>query len=67
LPLVLTTPAVQVAKFGAGVVDNGGKFATSVFDTGGKFAADVFDTGCKHILFASFALKQIGGFYMQNE
>jgi hypothetical protein len=32
---VLTTPAVLVAKFAAGVVDTGGKFATGVVDTGG--------------------------------
>ncbi len=31
---VRTTPAVPVAKFTSGVVDNSGKFATSVVDTG---------------------------------
>ncbi len=47
LPLVSTTPAVPVAKFAAGVVENGGKFATGVADTGGKFAAGIVDTGGK--------------------
>jgi hypothetical protein len=33
-----------VAKFAAGVVENGGNFAASVVDTGGKFATGVVDT-----------------------
>jgi hypothetical protein len=33
-----------VAKFAAGVVDNGGNFAASIIDTGGKFAIGVVDT-----------------------
>ncbi len=40
LPPVSTTPAVQVAKFAASVVDTGGKFATGVADNAG-----VVDTG----------------------
>jgi len=32
---VSTTPVVTVAKFAAGVVDNGGKFATCVVGTDG--------------------------------
>jgi hypothetical protein len=39
------TPVVPVAKFDAGVVDNGDKFATGVVDTGSKFATGVVDTG----------------------
>jgi hypothetical protein len=37
LPPVSTTQAELVAKFAAGVVDNGGKFAPGVVDTGGIF------------------------------
>jgi hypothetical protein len=36
LPPVSTTQAELVAKFAAGVVDNGGKFAAGVVDTGGN-------------------------------
>jgi hypothetical protein len=44
-PPVSTTLVKLVAKFAAGVVDNGGKFAAGVIDTGGKFATCVVDTG----------------------
>jgi hypothetical protein len=43
---VSTTPAVQVTKFAASIVDTGGKYA-GVVDTGGKFAAGVVDAGGK--------------------
>ncbi len=36
-----------MAKFAAGVIDNGGKFSTGVLDTGSKIAAGVIDTGGK--------------------
>ncbi len=32
--LTITTPVVLVAKFTAGVIDNGGKFAIGLVDTG---------------------------------
>jgi hypothetical protein len=35
LPLVSTTPAIQVANLSPGIIDTGGKFETSVVDTGG--------------------------------
>jgi hypothetical protein len=35
LPPVSKTQGKLVAKFAAGVVDNGGKFAAGVIDTGG--------------------------------
>ncbi len=44
LPPVLTTPAVSVAKFAAGVVDTSGEVATGVDDNGSKFVAGVIDT-----------------------
>jgi hypothetical protein len=43
-PPVSTTLAKLVAKFAAGVVDNGCNFAAGVVDTGGKFASSVVDT-----------------------
>ncbi len=39
------TPAVQVGKFAASVVDTGGNFATDVVDTSGKFATSIVDAG----------------------
>jgi hypothetical protein len=44
-PSVSTTPAVQVGKFIAGVIDTGGIYAIGVVDTGGKFPILVIDTG----------------------
>ncbi len=41
MPLILTTSAVTVAKFAAGVVDTGGKFVTSVVDTGAVVHLDL--------------------------
>ncbi len=34
-----------MAKFVAGIIDNGGKFPAGVVDTGGKFSTGVVDTG----------------------
>ncbi len=53
LPLVLTIPAVPVAKFATGVIGTGVKFATGVIGTGVKFATGVVDNGSKIFLLGS--------------